>query len=126
MVAWIQPRDASHHRCVEYLRTAHDEFLTTEAVLTEAMHLMPGSRDRAACFGLLRALNVRFVAVTGEGLLRANALMQQYADLPMDYADASLIVAGERLGLDTVLTLDEADFRVYRLDGRRPFRFVLG
>ena len=29
------------------------------------------------------------------------------------------------LGIDFVLTLDERDFRTYRLEGKRPFRLVL-
>lgn len=41
-------------------------------------------------------------------------LMQKYRDRPMDLADASLVVAAERLGLHRVFTLD-SDFHIYRL-----------
>lgn len=48
-------------------------------------------------------------------------LLQKYRDRPMDLADASLVVLADRLGIAEVLTLDRADFDVYRLPGGRPF-----
>ena len=125
LVAWVDPADRDHARCVQYLRDARDELVTTEAVLTEALHFLKAPSERKACFALLRELNVRFANLTAPGLVRAEGLMRQYFDLPMDYADASLVVAGEMMGVDFVLTLDERDFRTYRLEGKRPFRLVL-
>jgi predicted nucleic acid-binding protein len=125
LVAWIDSRDVAHPKCVQYLRVARDELVTTEAVLTEALYLLRPIQAKVACFELLRALEVRFAPLVETGLARAEALMRQYSDLPMDFADASLVVAAEMLGADTVLTLDERDFRVYRLEGSRPFRFAL-
>jgi predicted nucleic acid-binding protein len=48
-------------------------------------------------------------------------LMEKYADIPMDFADASIVAAAESLNLDTVFTID-SDFYVYRLHDRHPFR----
>jgi predicted nucleic acid-binding protein len=41
-------------------------------------------------------------------------LMRQYRDLPMDVADASLVVAAEATGERRLFTLD-GHFRIYRL-----------
>jgi hypothetical protein len=41
--------------------------------------------------------------------------MEQYADHPMDRADASLIAVAESLQARKVFTLDENDFGVYRV-----------
>lgn len=51
-------------------------------------------------------------------------LLRKYADLPMDLADASLVVLAERTGRDTIISLD-SDFEIYRLHGKRPFRNLL-
>jgi predicted nucleic acid-binding protein len=51
------------------------------------------------------------------------ALMEKYADIPMDLADASIVAAAESLNLDTVFTLD-SDFHVYRLYDKRPFNVI--
>lgn len=57
-------------------------------------------------------------------LERARELIVQYADLPMDYADATLVVLAEELGTNLILTTDRRDFEVYRLHGSRPFKVV--
>ena len=56
-------------------------------------------------------------------LERIAALIGQYADLPMDFADASLVAICERLGVRSVATLD-SDFHVYRLEGKDAFQNV--
>ncbi len=50
--------------------------------------------------------------------------MSTYRDLPMDYADASLVALAEALDTDLVLTTDRRDFSVYRIGRHRPFRIV--
>jgi predicted nucleic acid-binding protein len=54
---------------------------------------------------------------------RASVLMDKYADQPMDFADATLVVLAERLRVTSIFTIDR-DFRVYRA-GRKAFRWVL-
>ncbi len=41
--------------------------------------------------------------------------MEVYADRPMDFADASLITAAERLDIRTIFTIDRNDFETYRV-----------
>lgn len=47
-------------------------------------------------------------------------LMRQYADVPMDFAGASLVVAAESLGLREIFTLD-TNFYTYRLGTGEAF-----
>ncbi len=52
--------------------------------------------------------------------------MEQYADRPMDFADASLVAAAEDLRLTRVFTIDRRDFLTYRARiGRKPRAFTL-
>jgi predicted nucleic acid-binding protein len=51
---------------------------------------------------------------------RSRDLMEKYADLPMDLADATLVATAEARNLSRVFTLD-SDFRVYRLKGKGVF-----
>jgi uncharacterized protein len=41
-------------------------------------------------------------------------LMENYANLPMDLADASLVVLAEHLENGRILTVDRRDFNIYR------------
>jgi predicted nucleic acid-binding protein len=117
LVALLNVRDADHDRCSATLGTLRrDELVTTWLCLTEAMYLL-------GRWGGIRAQNALWTYV-GDGLVslyapahdewqRMQALMNDYADAPMDVADASLVVAGETLKLHRIFTLDR-HFRAYR------------
>jgi len=51
--------------------------------------------------------------------------MQKYADLPMDLADASLVILAEKLGHGRILSTDMRDFQTYRWKNRKPFQNLL-
>jgi hypothetical protein len=52
--------------------------------------------------------------------------MRQYADLPMDLADASLLILAENPGRGRIASTDQRDFRAYRWKTRNPFQNLLG
>jgi hypothetical protein len=61
----------------------------------------------------------------GDGFMeRIGALMDQYNDLPMDFADASLVAASESLRTRTIFTLDRKDFSIYRAFDGGAFEIV--
>ena len=55
--------------------------------------------------------------------LRMRELMEKYRDLPMDLADASLVVIAETLKRARVFTLD-SHFRIYRASDGGSFEIV--
>ena len=122
-VALFDPQDALHERGKAVLKTIREPLSTTIPVLTEAFHrLSPGSdgADRLREFVLRGGVGVWFMEDTG--IRRALALMEQYADHPMDLADASLIVTAEALRTQKIFTIDRQDFATYRI--RRGYRYV--
>lgn len=123
--AWVALLDKSerqHQVCVEVLEGWTGVLVTTEAVLTEAMYLVsPSRRAQEACLSFLLRGAVQLVPQSIASLKRVAELMEKYADVPMDYADATLVALAEELGTDQVFTLDRNDFSVYRLPGRKPF-----
>ena len=101
--------------------------VSTEAVLTEASHLLGGlPGGRPACVDFFLSGGALLVPATTASLRRSTDLVSQYADLPMDYADATLVVLAEELGTNLVLTTDRRDFGVYRIKGRRRFDILPG
>lgn len=100
-------------------------FITTEAVLTEASHVVArGGHSATLPHELILAGAIPVVPLPDAARKRAIALMRRYADLPMDYADASLIVVAEALVLDQVFTTDRRGFATYRIGGRRSFVLI--
>jgi hypothetical protein len=84
LVSFLHADDHAHDRSVGALKAFRGPLLTTEAVLTEAVYLL----GRVRGGGIL-------VPSSGESLLRCKALMSRYADVPMDFADATLVTLGD-------------------------------
>ncbi len=57
-------------------------------------------------------------------LTHLHGLMARYWDRPMDFADATLVYLAKRESLSVILTVDQADFATYRIEGKRQFRVV--
>jgi predicted nucleic acid-binding protein len=116
VVALFDPRDASHSRCREVLRTLREPLVATVPVLTETFHMLaPSSPGARALREFIARGGARVWFFDGPGLLRAFELMEQYADHRMNLADASLIVAAEALATTKVFTIDRRDFQIYRV-----------
>jgi predicted nucleic acid-binding protein len=58
-------------------------------------------------------------------LPRMTQLMIKYADLPMDLADASLVLLAEELGHGRIVSTDRRDFHTYRWKNHQPFTNLL-
>ena len=113
-MALFDPQDAQHTRCREVLRTLREPLYTTVPVLTGAFHMLSAGSygaDQLRDFIAAGGLSLWFMGQAE--LLRAFELMEQYADHPMDFADASLIVAAEALGTRKIFTIDRRDFATY-------------
>ncbi len=127
LVALFDPKDEAHVETRRILESIREPLVTTVAVLTETFHMLsPASQgsDRLRDFILGRGLSVWFSSTAS--LERAFELMEQYADHPMDLADASLVCAAEELGSIQVFTLDRGDFETYRVKrGHRHLSFEI-
>lgn len=119
-------RSQTHHlECRRAFANWTGPVVSTEAVVTEATHLLAGVRGgRAACVEFFLSGGAILVPSTVTSLQRVRKLLDKYADLPMDFADATLVALAEELDCTSVFTTDRADFSVYRLKGRTPFRLV--
>jgi predicted nucleic acid-binding protein len=118
----VDHNDQWHQPCVETYHHNRLPWLTTEAVLTEAFYLVRRNLggDRAVWM-LLRSGAIRMSVIADEELPQIQALMSQYADRPMDFADATLVHLAARERLSVILTIDHDDFETYRLPGRKKF-----
>jgi len=94
----------------------------------ECVHLMfsrIGVIKTLAWMETLAAQGVGVFAMGADHLPRLAELMRQYADLPMDLADASQVLLAEQLGEGRVVSTDERDFHAYRWKSQHPFSNLL-
>ena len=96
-------------------------------MITEAMHFVSASKDGARLLAEFVALSRAEVydLCRPPELLDAALLMQKYADTPMDFADATLVLLAEALDVRDILTLDRRGFSTFRTRRRRGLRLVL-
>ena len=125
ILALVDHDDEWHEPCVEAYQLNRLPWLTTEAVLTEAFHLVRRNhRADRAIWTLLRSGAIAMAIIANEELAQIHALMSEYADRPMDFADATLVHLAAREHLSLILTIDHDDFETYRLSGRKRFTIL--
>ena len=117
LVAICNPADSSHEICASAAETVfRDGAITAVPVLVEAFHLLRRSPASVRRLMDIVASGVLVFADVDMPLMeRAFALMRRYANVPMDFADATLVAVAELRGLRTVFTLDRRDFSIYRI-----------
>jgi predicted nucleic acid-binding protein len=127
LVALLDRRDPYHEWSASRLGGLRGRLATTGAVVTECAFFLQDVKE-----GMTRLSE--FLARPGIEIMNsfkshqlqaAAALMEKYADTPMDFADATLVVLAAELQTDRIVTLDERGFRRYRHSRTRAFQLVL-
>jgi hypothetical protein len=125
LVSLLDRSQKRHEAFARFFDEWNRPVVSTEAVLTEATHLLGGLEGgRRACLDFFLSGAALLVPATNASLRRCRHLVGQYSDLPMDYADATLVVLAEDIGTNLVFTTDRRDFAVYRTKGRRRFEVL--
>ena len=117
LLAWLDDSDSQHLRANQIRDRIWRVAVTAEPVLTEVHHFIVKRLTPSHWSAVVSKVRdgsltvVSFVAIAD--MLRAAELINAYSDRPLDYADASLVVAAERLNAPRVAYFD-ADFRFVR------------
>ncbi len=118
LVALVNRNDPNHRRCLDVTKQLPAApLITTWPCFTEAMYLVfqaGGYPAQAELWRWRTAGRLSLHEFTANEVDQMAVLMEKYKDRPMDLADASLVVAAERLTMRQVFTLD-SDFHIYRL-----------
>ncbi len=122
LVALLWQGDGAHEACLRVYESLECELVTTEPVVTEAMYLLGRhAHGPDACIEFVLRGGAVPVGMTPGMWQYARILMRKYADLPIDFADATLLALAEETGITDVFTLDERDFSLYRTRRGRTF-----
>ena len=115
IVAFARENDQYHEWALDLAEQVNEPLLTCEAVLAEAAFHLESSLYVLSLLedGLLR---VNFDC--SKNVLELRELARRYADRKPDLADLCLIRMSELNPRHSVITVDQADFRVYRKNKR--------
>jgi predicted nucleic acid-binding protein len=125
IVAILSRRDQYHDVCVAALRDLPGPLFTCWPVITEAAWLL--RRDSNAGQQLLNSIDTGFLELlplTTADAKPIASILKKYRDVRAQLADAALVHLAGINGLDTIFTLDQRDFSVYRLPKGRVFRMI--
>ena len=128
---WIALADKNdkHHAKADTVAKSLDESLITSfPVMTEVCHLLLKRQGVTAQFSFMQMYQLgafEVFEIQERHKARIVDLMRQYADLPMDLADASMVLLAEDLGHGRIFSTDKRDFHTYRWKNTQPFQNLL-
>ena len=116
-----------HHECATLLGEASPPLLLSPFVLAELDYLLMrqiGRRAQAALLDEVARGAYQLELFGAADVARAKEVVEQYADLEIGLADASIVVLAQRHAVTEVLTLDQRHFRAMRIERRKRFKVL--
>lgn len=127
LLAWIDSSQSRHRDVVAAMAAVPPPYLLSPFVLAELDYLLAARVGAAAQHALLHEVAggaYQLEAFDATDVAHALGVLEDYQDLRVGLADASLVVLAERHRTRDVLTLDERHFRALRSTGGKPFRLL--
>lgn len=114
LIALFDRSDQYHARAIAFLKDYRGQLYTTWPVVTEVCYMLNFSVQVQLNFlEWIQRGGLRIVDMNQVQLPRISALTEKFNDVPMDLADATLIVASELLDIREIASVD-SDFYIYR------------
>jgi uncharacterized protein len=124
LVAFYDSADKHHTQVLEFFASCTSRLVTTVGCVTEVLWLLASDWQVQNEFLNHLASNIyECEQLFPQDFTRIAELNAQYADLPGDFSDLSLVAVSERLNIPAIATLDK-DFDIYRRYRQQPFQRV--
>jgi predicted nucleic acid-binding protein len=124
LIALFHKGDNHHKRIRDFLFKNQFGFISTLAVYTEvAYFLRINIQAQLDFYEWTLHKGIIISDINQHDIPRIMELTEKYSDLPMDFADATLVVTAEKTGIRQIISLDK-DFKLYRLPGRENIHNV--
>jgi len=115
LIALFDKDDNYHEKVIKFLKGKKYKYITTNAVITEVTYMLNFSIEvQILFFEWIMKEGVLLQEIQQNDIARIVELTKKYRDRPMDYADATLVVAAEKTGINKIISID-SDFDIYRL-----------
>jgi predicted nucleic acid-binding protein len=125
LVAVANSADPAHRACLAALQTPGCHLVIPALCVAEACYLIQQRRGSLTEARFLRALeNFNVQAPLASDWPRIAELVEQYANFPLGGTDASVAATAERIGTDTLITLDRRHFGAIRPNHCERFRLL--
>lgn len=124
LIALFDKSDSYHNQSVSFLKNYKGTLFTTWPVITEASHLLNFSvKAQIALLEWINRGGLYLIEIEPYHIVRLIELSEKFKDVPMDLADATLIVAAESNNIKEIATID-SDFYIYRAVRKRYLKNI--
>ena len=117
LYATFDADDQHHHRVNGLLAELSDDIMLPTVVLVELSYLLHARLGHDKMRQIIQQVEqspIPLLSLTKKDLHRVHTLLDQYADMQLDFVDAAIVALAERLNIQRVLTVDRRDFLVIR------------
>jgi len=114
LIALFDKDDKFHISVKDFLKKYEGRLYTTWPVITEVLHMLDfsvGTQIDFLKWISLGAIEVKQIDMSD--ISTTIDLSEKYSDVPMDFADASLIIISELEDIKEIISID-SDFYIYR------------
>ncbi len=115
LYATVDRGDKNHLQVVGLLANLSDDLYLTTTVLEEVTYLIQirlGHVQVRYFVDQLQRSPIQIEIIRKSDLTRIYELLDQYADIKLDFVDASLIAVAERLKIERLLTINRREFHM--------------
>ena len=124
LIALFHVKDNHHKRVLNFLKEHHYRFISTLAVFTEVSYFLSVNQNaQQDFFEWVIRKGIIICDINQNDMPRIMELTEKYADTPMDFADATLLVSAEKTGIRKIISLD-SDFDIYRLPDKERVKNI--
>ncbi len=114
LIAIFDRDDFYHEPIKNFLKSYEGLLFTTCPVITEVLYMLNfNPKTQLDFLQWVERGAINIVDLNQEYLTRAIELSLKYTDIPMDFADSSLIILSEKMKITEIISID-TDFFVYR------------
>ena len=117
LIAFMDRRSSAHAAVATIIDTPTNNIIIPASAIPETSYIVSSRLGHAALRLFIQDIAVNSPAIENlstDDYKRIAAVLQEYADLRLDFVDASIMAIAERLNVQHILTLDRRDFRVLR------------
>ena len=115
LYATVDRGDKNHLQVVGLLANLSDDLFLPTTVMEEVTYLIQAQLGHIQVRYFVHQVQsspIQIEVIRKADLTRIYELLDQYADVKLDFVDASLVAVAERLNIHRVLTIDRRNFHL--------------
>ena len=114
LIALFDKSDSYHSKVLKFLKSYKGSLVTSLAVVTEVSHMLDFNLQVQIDFlKWIELGGISIYDINQEDIGEIREMMQKYIDIPMDFADATLLYIANKEHIKNIVSID-SDFDIYR------------